>query len=96
VYHRKERKAMEGTITKLTPELVNEVKELQKKLYEMQEKGIYHIDQYKKEAQIRREVFDANFTDYSVQERNCDKYPYEKVATLNGFTFTALYTEEVR
>lgn len=87
---------MEETITKLTPELVTEVKELQKKIQKMQEKGIYYIDQYKKEAQIRAEVFDANFTDYSVQERNCNNYPYEKVARLNGFTFTALYAEEVR
>lgn len=87
---------MEDMITKITPELVNEVKELQKKLYEMQEKGIYSINQYKKEAQIRAEVFDANFTDYSVEKRNCEKFPYEKVVTLNGFTFTALYAEEVR
>lgn len=87
---------MEGTITKLTPELLEEIKEVQKKLVELQEKGIYHIDQYEKEAQIRVEMFDANFLDYTVQERNCDKYPYEKVARLNGFTFTALYAEEVR
>jgi predicted nuclease with TOPRIM domain len=87
---------MEDTITKLTPELVEEVKELQAKIQEMQEKGIYSINQYEKEAQITREMFDANFSDYSVEKRNCDEYPYEKVATLNGFTFTALYTEEVR
>lgn len=87
---------MKDTITKITPELVEEVKELHKKLYEMKEKGIFHIDQYEKEAQIRAEVFDANFTDYSVQERNCDKYPYEKVASFNGIVFTALYAEEVR
>lgn len=82
-------------VTKLTPELVEEVKELQKKLYEMREKGIYSINQYEKEAQITEEVFDANFSDYTVEKRNCDKYPYEKVASFNGFTFTALYAEEV-
>ena len=86
---------MEGTITKLTPELVNEVKELQAKIQEMQEKGIFSINQYKKEAQIRAEVFDANFSDYTVEKRNCDKFPYEKVASFNGIVFKALYAEEV-
>ena len=30
------------------------------------------------------------------EKGNCDKYPYEKVATSMAIIFTALYAEEVR
>lgn len=84
---------MENTITKITPELVEEIKQNRDKFIELYEIGILSYYPSHGRVQLSEELFNANFKDFSMHERNCKKYPYEKHAESGGIEFFAVYEE---
>jgi len=81
------------TITKLTPELLVEIKDIQEKLSSLLEVGVIDVDPYRHAVHMRGEAFDANFPNIEATPIQCNKYPYRKSVTVGYIEYFALYKE---
>ena len=82
---------MRETATKITPEIMAEIEEINEKNNRLYEIGV--ISAKENAVHLTRDVFEMSFPEYTVTDFKADPYNFEKYAYINGIKYFAIYKE---